>query len=109
MPHSTTCYINTDIQQLSKKIGITIANNGFLCEYTVKYYLFVETIVLSSIFSLNCDIFYCSGFTDEIKVRKKQHLFNLGICCNLIYVSTVTFHQFNASLMNKSINIFKKN
>ncbi len=35
---------------------------------------------------------------------KRKHLFDIEIYCNIINVFTVTFDQFNASLMNKSIN-----
>ncbi len=35
---------------------------------------------------------------------KEQHLFETEIFCYSINVFTVTFHQFNASLMNKSID-----
>jgi len=42
------------------------------------------------------------------KRKKKQHLFKIEIFYNIINVFTVTFHQFNASLMNKSINFFQK-
>ncbi len=32
---------------------------------------------------------------------KEQHLFEIEIFCSIINVFTVTFHQFNASLMTK--------
>ncbi len=37
-----------------------------------------------------------------IKSLKKQHLFKIDFCC-----FTVTLGQFNAFLLNKSINLFK--
>ncbi len=37
---------------------------------------------------------------------KKQHLFEIKIFCNI--VCTVTFDQFNASLLNKNVNSLKK-
>ncbi len=43
-----------------------------------------------------------------IESSKEQHLFETEIFCNIINVFTVTFDQFNASLMNKSINLFFK-
>ncbi len=36
----------------------------------------------------------------------KGHLFETEIFCNITNVFLVTFHQFNASLLNKSINFF---
>ncbi len=50
---------------------------------------------------------YFSGFFNEWKVQKGQHLFDIEIFCNIINVLTVTFDQFNASLLNKVlINFF---
>ncbi len=43
-----------------------------------------------------------------IENSKEQSLFEIEIICNNINVFTVTFDQFNASLLNKSNNIFKK-
>ncbi len=43
-----------------------------------------------------------------IETSEKQHLFEIEIYCNIINVFTDTFDQFNASLMNKSVNLFKK-
>ncbi len=34
---------------------------------------------------------------------KEQHLFEIEIFCNIINVFTVTFNQFNVSLLNTSI------
>ncbi len=31
-----------------------------------------------------------------------------NVFCNIVNVFTVTFIQFNASLLNKSINVFQK-
>jgi len=39
---------------------------------------------------------------------KERDLFEIEIFCNIIHIFTVTFDQFNASLLNKSINFFKK-
>ncbi len=39
---------------------------------------------------------------------KEQQLFEIESFCNIINVFTVTFEQFNAFLLNKSINFFKK-
>jgi len=44
-----------------------------------------------------------SGSFDEQKVQKQQQIF-----CNVKNVFTVTFDQFNASLLNKSISFFLK-
>ncbi len=43
-----------------------------------------------------------------IETSEKQHLFEIEIYCNIINVFTGTFDQFNASLMNKSVNLLKK-
>ncbi len=40
---------------------------------------------------------------------KEQHLFEVEIFCNIIHVFTVTFDQFNASLLNRNMNVFQKN
>ncbi len=40
---------------------------------------------------------------------KEQHLFEMYLnFCNIINVFTVTFDQYKSSLVNKSINFFKK-
>ncbi len=39
---------------------------------------------------------------------KEWHLFKIEIVCNIINVFTVTFDEFIASLMNDSMNFFKK-
>ncbi len=39
--------------------------------------------------------------------RKTKHLFEIKIFCN-INVFSVSFDQFNVSLLNKSLNLFKK-
>ncbi len=44
----------------------------------------------------------------SIESSKEQHLFEIEIFCNIINVFTVTFDQFNTSLMNLSINFLKK-
>ncbi len=38
----------------------------------------------------------------------KVHLFEIQMFCNIINVFKVTFENFNVSLLNKSINFFKK-
>ncbi len=43
-----------------------------------------------------------------IESSKEQHLFEIEIFWNIINVFTVTFDQFNASLMIKSINFFQQ-
>ncbi len=47
-----------------------------------------------------------SGFFES---SKEQHLFEIEIFCKIINVVTVIFDQFNSSLLNKSIHLFKKN
>jgi len=42
----------------------------------------------------------------RIESSEEQHLLEIEIFCNIINVFTVTFDQFNVSLMNKSINFF---
>ncbi len=43
-----------------------------------------------------------------IENSKEQHLFETEILCNIINVFTVTFDQFNAALLNKSVYLFQK-
>ncbi len=38
---------------------------------------------------------------------KEQHLFEIDIFCNITNVFTVTFAQFNASSLKKTIHLFK--
>ncbi len=38
---------------------------------------------------------------------KNQQWFEIEIFCNNTYVFTVTFDQFNVSLLNKSMNLLK--
>ncbi len=42
-----------------------------------------------------------------IESSKQQHLFVTEICYNIRNVFNVTFDQFNASLISKSINLLK--
>ncbi len=42
-----------------------------------------------------------------IESSKEQLLFETEIFCNIINVFTVTFDQYNASFMNKSIKLIK--
>ncbi len=42
-----------------------------------------------------------------IESSKEQHLFEIEIFCNIINVFTVTFDQFNASLINKSTCLYQ--
>ncbi len=41
-------------------------------------------------------------------MSKEQHLFVIEIFCNIINAITVTFDQFNGSLLNKNIILFLK-
>jgi len=43
-----------------------------------------------------------------IESSKEQHLFEIESFCNIINAFTVSFDQFNASLLNKSIHFFQK-
>ncbi len=54
-------------------------------------------------FCVNRDTFV-SGWTER---SKEQHLFEIKILCNIINVFTVTFDQFNESLLNKMKNLYK--
>ncbi len=49
-------------------------------------------------------------FVDSSMSKKcdKKHLFKIEIFCNIRNVFTVTFDQFNTSLLSKSINFFQK-
>ncbi len=38
---------------------------------------------------------------------KQPHLFEIEVFCNIIHFLTVTFDQFNAILLNNSINFLK--
>ncbi len=67
----------------------------------------LKTVVLHNI-SVETDTFYFSGFTDEQKSLKEQHLFEIEIICDIINDFTVTFDQFNVTLMNKSTAFLKK-
>ncbi len=40
-----------------------------------------------------------------IESSKEQHLFEIEIFCNVINVFTITFDQFNASLLNKTFKL----
>ncbi len=42
-----------------------------------------------------------------IESSKEQHLFEIKIFCNIINIFTGTFDQFNASLLNKTINFIQ--
>ncbi len=41
-----------------------------------------------------------------IKSSEKQHLSEIEIFCNIINVFIITFDQYNASLINKTINFY---
>ncbi len=65
----------------------------------------LKTVVLLNIFVETMIIFFFM-IHRWIESSKVQHLFE--IFCNIINVFTVTSHQFNASLMNTSINFSQK-
>ncbi len=54
---------------------------------------------------LLCWSIICSGFFDE-QSSEEQHLSEIEIFCNIINVFIITFDQFEASLLNKSINFY---
>ncbi len=65
----------------------------------------MKTVVLHNIF-----VWYILFFRIHrwIESSKEQHLFEIETFWNIINVFTVTFDQFNVSLMNKSISFLKK-
>ncbi len=66
----------------------------------------LKTVVLTNIFVETVIHFI---FQDsQMNSSKEQHLFEIEISCNIINVLTVSFDQFNVSLMNKSVPFFKK-
>ncbi len=44
-----------------------------------------------------------------IERSEEQHLSEIEIICNIINVFIITFDQFKASLLNKSINLYNNN
>ncbi len=44
-----------------------------------------------------------------IEHSEEQHLSEIEIICNIINVFIITFDQFKASLLNKSINLYNNN
>ncbi len=74
---------------------------------TLTFLIFInaENSCAAQYFCGKRDIFYFSGFFDE---QKEQHLFETETFCDIIHVFTDTFDQFNARLINKSINCFQK-
>ncbi len=62
----------------------------------VLHNIFVETVII---------LFFRILWWIE---SSKEHLFEIESFCNIINIFTVTFDQFNASLMNKSINFLEK-
>ncbi len=54
-----------------------------------------------------CFLKLINNFFWWIERSKDQYLFEIEIFCNIINVLTVKFDQFNASLLNKSINFLK--
>ncbi len=44
-----------------------------------------------------------------IESSEEQHLSEIEIFCNIINVFIITFDQFKASLLNKSINFYNLN
>jgi len=51
----------------------------------------------------NCDALFSGIFVEWSS--KERHLYEIEISCFIINDLTVTFDQFHASLLNKSINL----
>ncbi len=58
-----------------------------------------------------CAVFFLFFFQESkwTENSKEQHLIETEIFYNIIHVFTVSFDTFKASVLNKSINFFKKN
>ncbi len=69
----------------------------------------VKNSCAASYFGGNCDIVLFSGLINELKVQKNSNYLKYKSYNIIINVFIVTFEQFNASLLNKSIHLFKKN
>ncbi len=81
----------------------------------------VSAIVLFLLLHLFSFIFYCETMAcsvatlwnnwlvqNLIEGLKEEHSFEMEIFCNIINVFTGTFDQFNAFLLNKTVNYFEK-
>ncbi len=74
-----------------------------------------ETFLIIISVENSCAAEYVSWciFFKILESSEEQHLYEIEIFCNIIFtvtlfVFTVTFDQFNASLLNKNIDFFKK-
>ncbi len=76
------------------------------CSKTHFYYYQCCKYLCSFVFYKNCNKCF-SGLRN--RKFKEWHLFEVEIVCNIINVFTVTFDQFNASLLNKVNHLFEKN
>ncbi len=109
---------------------ITIYSNCFLFTFILKcnLYLWCKAEILASLLSLQCHMILQKSFADLllkkpvensfygnnyiffrnigwIESSKEQHLFAIEIFCNMSLYCT--YDQFNASLLNKSINFIQ--
>ncbi len=69
-----------------------------MLKIVVLLHILVETVI----------IVLFSGLINELKVQKNSSYLKYKSNNIIINVFTVTFEQFNASLLNKSIHLFKK-
>ncbi len=60
----------------------------------------LKTVVLHNIFMETVILFIFQDFLINRKCSKEQHLFEIEILCNIINLFSVTFDQFNESLIN---------
>ncbi len=77
----------------------------FAAQKTFLIIINAENSCAAENFGGNRYTFYFSGFFDERKSSKVQHLSEIEIFCNIISVFTFTFDLLNAFLLNKCIPI----
>jgi len=80
-----------------------------LKETVVLFNIVVETMIYLFIFIFFVRILWWIENCEKIVmnwIKKQQHLFKTEIFCNIINVFSVTFKQFNASLLNKGFPLF---
>ncbi len=88
--------------------------NTVLIQILIHHYSLYADLVLKKHFLLLSSLLCCLIFEWKLWTffrilccSKEQHLFEIATFCYIVYVFTVTFDQFNASLLNKII--YKKN
>ncbi len=89
-----------------------VLNEMYSCDSNAEYSV-VITLVFSVTWSFRNHsnmLIWCKTFlkTSVLLNLKKKSLFEIEIFCNIINVFTLTFNQFSAFLLYKSINFFKK-